>query len=159
MCYPPWCSMVIPTYGWYRLQVGPGKGAIMCHWARPACLGQLRTVSKAVSENKAVAQPKLSCSIMWVKQCHKPPIMPFGNALYNLFIVTLGMVYYCFTHSREVIFNKWISEYLVFKQTNRLHKKMVTTSTKCGQLVAYNDHFSHEGGRNKPTKEKPWTTS
>ena len=34
--------------------------------------------------------------VMWLKQCHKPPMT--GNGLYHLFMVKLGMVYYSFTY-------------------------------------------------------------
>jgi hypothetical protein len=33
--------------------------------------------------------------IMWSKQCHKPPIW---ERIWQLMMVKLGMVYYCFTH-------------------------------------------------------------
>ena len=54
------------------------------------CTSKRRVACCLMMTSFQVGCQELCGSVMWVKQCHKPPI--FGNGLYHY----LGMVYYCF---------------------------------------------------------------
>ena len=79
--------------------------------------------------------------IMWVKQCHKPPMT--GNVLYHLFMVIWRMVYCCFTRI------KWVNN--LDDESNTVEQQLNNSWTTChrdqhvphcSQLSAWWTHHS-----------------